>query len=40
VDFIGESRMAFDLMFKRFMSATAKEKIYLEILDRKKEETE
>jgi hypothetical protein len=38
VDFIGESRKAFDLLFKRLASATAKEKIYLEILDRKRED--
>jgi hypothetical protein len=39
VDFIGESRKAFDLLFKRLSSAIAKEKIYMEILDLKKEET-
>jgi hypothetical protein len=34
VDFIGESRKAFDLLFKRLMNATEREKIYQEILER------
>lgn len=38
VDYIGESRKAFDSLFKWLTGAMAKEKIYIEVRDQKKED--